>query len=116
VTDSPNHCSCRSGTRARHAIVCLLAGVRSLIADRPGVPRSLRLWAHVGRLAIAVLVAEHVAHRIAAALLDAGMASVVLPVAVGLASFGVLMTPVFVLWLWQRFRAWSSSRCKGGDQ
>ncbi len=123
MSDFPNRCSCRSRASPRRGIHCLLAGVRSLLADRPGAPRSLRLWALVGRLAVAVvcfagglLIAEHFAEGIAVTLLDAGMAWVVIPIAVGVGSFLAVLAPLFVSWLWHRFSAWSRSQCKGADQ
>ncbi len=123
MSDFPNRCSCRPGPSSRRGLNCLPAGVRSFLADHPDSSRSSRLWALVGRLAVGalcfaggVLVAEHVAQRIAAALLDAGMAWVVLPIGVGGGSFLALMTPLFVWWLWERFAAWSQSQCKGADQ
>ena len=96
MSDFPNRCSCRSRASPRRGIHCLLAGVRSLLADRPGAPRSLRLWALVGRLAVAVvcfagglLIAEHFAEGIAVTLLDAGMAWVVIPIAVASGPFSL---------------------------
>ena len=122
MADQPFQRSCRSGTRSRRAIDCLLAGVRSLIADHPGAPRSLRPWALVGRLAVAalcfaggLLVAEDFARRIAALLVEAGVAWLVLPALVVLLVFFAPLSPLYLSWLRDRLAARCRTQCKRED-